>query len=796
MRNIIAICLVFFIASLYAADTGKPGVVDFRKHNFQSDAVVDLNCQWAVFPNQLLSTYEVRNAPTEPRFVNFSSDWSDIPGFEFEGIYEWGVATYYLQLWLPERFPPLALKVNEINTAHRLVINGRVKHEAGRVGATASTTEPNWEEYGRPIDLQPGLNEIVLQVSNFHHHAGGDFEPMSLGLQEDIMFKEDLEIGSYLFLAGCLIVSGLFGLGLFWFRTAEKSGLYFTFFCFAYAYWILHFDHRIIYLLFQDITWAWQLRFEYMSFSLMVIFFAAFLRHTLAEMLRPFFFYLPGVLSGMMLVLCFILTTPALTLMAEVAYIFIACWFLISAFFAIPQSDFSHKLTWVNLVGVIALSAVFVHRLLVKQHWVNEFSYIDILGNLTFILSQVVANAIRFGRSYRESSLAALAAARTRDEFLNTISHEFKTPMNAILGMATFLENSDLNKSQREKLWAIKRNGESLMNLINDVLSISQVGTGELKLRTQAIDLRECVESAVSLSKQHMKKERVNFKLMVDPDLPAQVQGDPSRIKQILLHLLTNAFKFTDEGEVILKVDRQDDDEDNHNIWFEVSDTGAGISKSYQKKIFGLFRQANGGNARRHQGLGLGLAVVHELVAMMGGRLHIDSQKGQGTTVRFNMRLEPSGGADSSLTNIFQRNEIDRSLTILYAEDNPVNQKLLEMMLKNLGLKIDLAENGRVALEMARKKYYNIIFMDIQMPEMDGIEATRHILDECDSRPIIIAITANLAEVDRQRCFEAGMNDFMAKPVKQEELKLAIIKWQGLKKYLDDSNGKSFKLSS
>ena len=361
--------------------------------------------------------------------------------------------------------------------------------------------------------------------------------------------------------------------------------------------------------------------------------------------------------------------------------------------------------------------------------------------------------------------------------------------------MSSFLEKSDLNENQRDKLKAIRENGESLMSMINDVLSISELDSGQLNLKKSILNLENSIESAINLSKQHLKKTSVQFKYFIDPNIPDLLMGDPSRIKQVLIHLLNNAFKFTEKGEVVLKVVFLDNSNGQVRVRFSLTDTGIGM-RTGPRNILSIFTQSKPGKLAKYHGSGMGLSVTSDLLEMMGGNLAIKSTKNVGTEISFDLLLEEYQAETAAPTSIFVKNEIDTSLKILYAEDNPVNQKLMALMLNAMGLKVDIAQNGQEALQMALKKYYNIILMDIQMPVMDGIEASEKIVENSNSRPIIIATTANLAEVDKRKCFAVGMNDFLSKPLRQEDLKLAILKWQGLKEYLDESNDHSIKLSS
>ncbi len=676
-----------------------------------------------------------------------------------------------------------------------MFVNGEGFEEAGNISQSSYNSVPSWRNATKIVELRPGVNELVLLVSNFHHARGGLAEPIIMGNSGAVFYSRNLEVGGTLFLVGCLLLAGIFALGLFWFKTSDVVGLFFFLFCGSFALFIVTSGPHLLTSLFRDISWIFTLRFMWISFYLSVISYGYFLLANFQDHLRPAVFHVLAVISFIMVVVT--ATTPVYFFTAAQVYYFVIL--LLAAIGitlgALLQANFSHKLVWVNVLGTGAFFAVVTYEMLRYFDVIGSWPMFFVGAIALFIFCQAMVMSIIYGRSYRDSSLAALAAAKTRDEFLNAMSHELKTPMNAILGMSSFLEKSDLTDGQRDKLNAIRENGESLMSMINDVLSISELDSGQLKLKKTIFNLENSIESSINLSKQHLKKASVLFKYHIDPKIPELLTGDSSRIKQVVIHLLNNAFKFTEEGEVVLKVMFLENNSGTVRVRFSLKDTGIGM-RTGPRNILSIFTHNNPGKLAKYQGSGMGLSVTTDLLEMMGGNLDIKSKKNVGTEISFDLLLEEYQESASSSPSIFVKNEIDTTLKVLYAEDNPVNQKLMTLMLNALGLKVDIAQNGQEALQMAMKKYYNIILMDIQMPVMDGFEASAKIVKHSSSRPIIIATTANLAEVDKRKCFAVGMNDFISKPLRQEDLKLAILKWQGLKEYLDDSNGAAIKLSS
>lgn len=795
--KILLFCALFILPAFgFGQKEAEKGTFDLSGVNFIEEEIVTLDGEWEFFADQLIRPGEAPLSDVEPVYVDFNTKWKTLWA-DNEGPHQFGHGTYRLDIHLPKEMPTMALLLPHLNTAYELYLNGKLIEECGKVGISEESSLPGWQHTTRTIELHPGENELLLLTSNYYHHVGGPSGYLKLGAEEDILFVRNFQIGSLLFLTGCLTIAAIFALGLFWFRPTDKSSLLFMGFALAYSHWGISADYHFAYSMFGDEVWEGLIRLQYIALGFAALFFTYFIKLISDSYVPPRLYHLVAGVSILMILISGTMDVAWFTRLLPLYFMFLAISFLLISLVAFDHINIYHKLAWINVLGAIALMTVLANRTLVGFQLVGENPMINIIGSIVFVFTQAMVLAIRFGRTYRESSVAALAAAKTRDEFLNTMSHELKTPMNAILGMTAFLERSDLSGKQKEKLQAIRSSAETLLSLITDILSISEVGTGKIQLKKQTLDVESCVESAISLSSRHQKKEKVKLRVKLDSHIPDLLTGDNSRLKQILMHLLGNAFKFTEEGEVRLVVKLLDDTPERVNLGFSVADSGTGMHKSISGKYLEVFKQGDIGNSRRYGGAGIGLSVVNNLVHMMGGELKMESKKNYGTRIQFNIWLDKyDEEAAPQIHTIFEKNKVDTSLSILYAEDNPVNQKLIEMMLGNLGFEIDIAENGKEALEMSSKKYYNIIFMDIQMPQMDGIEATREIVSNSGPRPIIIAVTANLEEVDKPKCFEAGMNDFLHKPVQQEELKLAIIKWQGMKKYLVDSGGDSVKLSS
>lgn len=799
-RLLYSVLIIFFGWISYGqTPEAERGVLDLQSYNFYNSDLIPLDGEWEFYWEELINPERFKMGEDVPRpvYTNYLTEWKNVPDLQ-NSWHQFGYATYRLKIICGENNPPLSLYIPEVYSAYALYVNEDGFEGNGKVGENRLTSKPYWRPSSKVVELHPGMNEMVIQISNFDHHKGGPIRPVLLGKSDDVNYKRNFEIGSTLFLAGCLLIAGALALGLFWFNRTDYSGIFFCLFCFVYTYRVLGTGEYVIHAGLRFVPWGITLRMEYITLFLSVIFYTYFIRNLIEPKVKPIVFNIITGVSSLLTLMSLILPTYVFTAFIDYYLIFLGLMGVFVSIKYLLGINMSHKMSYVTLLGAVALSMVVLNKFQAHFKMGFENPVINTIGYVLFIFSQAIALAIRFGRNFRESFGAAQLAVRTKTDFLNTMSHELRTPMNAILGMTEFLDKTKLDANQKDKVGTIKKNGESLLSIIMDILSISELGTGELTLEKKKLNLEECIEGAARLATKEKKDKPIELKTWIDPEIPDTLIGDPIRVKQLLMHLLSNAFKFTERGEVLVSAELVNTVEEQVEVHFKIIDNGIGISEEVKAALFSAFSQAQSGNTRRYGGAGLGLTIVKQLVEMMEGSLQVSSKEGEGTTVSFSIILTKLAEEEEQKTK-YRKEEIDKSLKILYAEDNPVNQKLIAMMLKTMGLELDIAENGKIAWEMAQKKQYHIIFMDIQMPEMDGFEATERIVADVSNRPVIIAVTANATESDKKKCFESGMNDFLTKPIKANDLKEALLKWQNLREYLDNdgsSGPKYIKLSS
>jgi PAS domain S-box-containing protein len=413
----------------------------------------------------------------------------------------------------------------------------------------------------------------------------------------------------------------------------------------------------------------------------------------------------------------------------------------------------------------------------------------DPLGNITGIskVERDITDQKKFEKELleakrnaeREKSLAE-DAMRVKQQFLSSMSHEIRTPLNAIVGFSRLMLKSRADEKEKEYLNAIRISGDALMSLVNDILDLGKAESGKMVFEKTSFRLRTAVNSIIRLFESSIFQRKLQLITSFDEAIPDVVIGDSPRLQQILLNLIGNAVKFTQRGKITVAVELLKQTHTNVTVRFLVADTGIGIPESELHFIFDNFRQAGGATARIYGGTGLGLAIVKHLVTLQGGTVDVRSRPGEGSVFSFTLEFEHATSLPVSFapdSEVSAEEEKDPGLRVLLVDDVMLNQIFMKTLLNSYGCDVHVAANGRLAIEKLKKNRYDLILMDLQMPEMNGYEATAYIRKELKLDVPVIALTADVTTADVERCRETGMNDYIPKPVDEKLLQAKIKKY-------------------
>ncbi len=418
-----------------------------------------------------------------------------------------------------------------------------------------------------------------------------------------------------------------------------------------------------------------------------------------------------------------------------------------------------------NVVGIVIVVRDVTDQKRIEQELTNA----KILAELTAVIAEEAK------RKAESATRTAEEAMKAKQQFLSNMSHEIRTPMNAIIGFTKVVLKTELSTKQREYLRAIKLSGDAMIVLINDILDLAKVDSGKLVFEQVPFRIESSIATMLQLFEFKIQEKNLSLSKDYDSKIPEVLLGDPMRLHQILLNLVSNAVKFTDKGEIGVSVSLESENEEKVTVLFAVKDTGIGIPQDKIKEIFENFQQASNGTSRKYGGTGLGLAIVKKLVEAQGGKVLVESEIEKGSLFSFTLDFLKTDENARFVEEVIEPEMDVKDIRVLVVEDIPLNQLLMTTLLDDFGFASDVAPNGKIAIEKLQKNEYDIILMDLQMPEMNGFEATDFIRKTLKLTIPIMALTADVTTVDLKKCKALGMNDYLAKPMDEKLLYSKIL---------------------
>ena len=745
----------------------KSGVADLRFNDFGKRT--PLNGEWQFYWHQLLAPKE--NPTSAPVLVNFPFKWQ---GYELngQGLPAFGYATYRLTVVLPKKQKQLRLSIPDVYTAYRFYVNDSLMATNGVVATNKSDFVPYWQYHA--IDLPPDIDtlRLTLQIANFVHSKGGIGKPLFIATRDVIDLQRQREEGIDLLLTGCLLMGGLFFLGLYLLGSRDRAVLLFSLYSIVYSYRIIGTDNYVLHSILPNINWYITIRIEYISLFLGIGLFGLYTRFLYRhDSYKPFIYSIS--------IICYVFAGASLVL-PPIYFSRLVNPFLVVMLFCLGYIPYVYIKAYrkhrpgslYSMMSAVALMSVFGISLFHYWGFIPQLQLLSFIGYMAFFFLQSLVLSHRVSFLLKRAREQAEQGLRAKGEFLSTMSHEIRTPLNSVIGISHLLLKNNPRADQEEQLNVMLFSANNLLAIVNDILDYNKIEAGKISFENIEMDVAIIVKNIVHGLQNTADDKGVDLRLTIDTALKNKVIGDPTRLSQVITNLVHNAIKFTQTGYVEVRVFVESQTENAVTLNIQVKDTGIGISKEKQKMIFERFTQADSSTSRSFGGTGLGLAICKRLLELQNSSLQLISEEGRGSTFYFIQTFEKSENiAGSKQVESYEKEEFKSlaGVNVLLVEDNPINVLVAQRFLQNWGANIDVATNGLEAINKLDVLKHKLVLMDLLMPEMDGYEAARRMRQMGIKIPII-ALTANLPkEVDKE-VKESGMDDIVVKPFLPDEL--------------------------
>ncbi|TGM58500.1 ATP-binding protein [Leptospira adleri] len=746
-----------------------------------------------------------------------------IPG---KKLSPFGKATYRIKIKLPKSFQgSYGLSWTEILSAFEIFVNQESVVRIGQVGSDYESTVPAIKPDRVKLDLKQDEVTIVVWIANFNHENHGFWRPLYLGEWNQIRNSQVrhllAEVAS--FSSICLI--GLYHLMIFLFRTRSKEYLYFALFCILMSIRQLSAENHSIVLFFPNIDFDFYIRLIYFVVMSICISMCMFIKSLFPAEVSPKFIY-PTIGVFSIFILALVLPVNVFTRFSEIEFALIALLPVGLIPYMIKASKKNREGALVILIAYIVFSATVVNDILFTLGYLST-GYFSNIGVILFILLQASVLAKKLTRAIQRSEQLALElestlnenlqthrellelkelqntnletqvllrtqelvkarneaelANKVKSQFLATMSHEIRTPLNGIIGLIEQFKATPLDQNQEHIRSLIQSSGETLFKIINDILDYSKLEADKIELEIGTISWKLILEEMQGIFRYQVEQKDLELNVVYSPDFIDSATGDEHRIKQILSNLLSNAIKFTDSGKIEVILDSQTSEQERLIRYkVQVADTGIGIPNEKINLLFQKFFQLDSSISRRYGGTGLGLAISKKLVELMQGTIRAFRNDRGGSTFEFTILLteEKTGEIPKAVEEV-DLSALPTDAKILIAEDDYTNVFLLSGILKKLNISHEIAKDGLEAVQKTKKTKFDLIFMDINMPNLDGITASEWILNDpkIEKKPAIIAVTADVLQEDKTKCRNAGMSGFLAKPYYRKDIEQLIYDW-------------------
>jgi signal transduction histidine kinase/DNA-binding response OmpR family regulator len=747
----------------------EEGVIDLSAVDMSSQPVIRLNGDWEFVYGKHVPPEETAGAVWRKAAVlnKVPSTWK---GFVYHGeeLPGSGIATYRLRMVVGEQTPEtLALLIPGWETAYRLYINNAEVTSAGIAGLSPTDTVSVWQPRIARFRVSGKTQDLVVHLSNFGHARGGPAMVPMIGTEEAIKTVREIGIGIKLLSFGSLFIISLYHLVIFLLRRKETSALFFSVFCMTMAVRSLVIDEQCLVLFFPSIAWDLHVRVTYLSVALAVPAFALFMmslyRSDMSRLLTWAF-----IASGLVYAAIIIVTPPAVFTAFITPFQMVILLTAVYCIVVLTLASFRNREGARLFLAAFAFYVVCVINDTLYHQQIISTGYVVPVGFILFIFFQAVILAKRYAVTFIKTEQAE-AASQAKSIFLANMSHEIRTPLSGLIGFTELLKNTPLSPLQQQYANNANVSGHTLLGIINDILDLSKIESGMLTLDLILTDMIELLENSVDIVAFSAGKKGLELLLNIDRAVPRLALVDPVRLKQILTNLLGNAVKFTEAGEVELKVTYQQLDPGQGKFSFSVRDTGIGITGNQQEKLFKAFSQADNTTTRKFGGTGLGLAISQMIAEAMGSHIRIDSKPGQGTVFRFDLTVATERGErpDASGFRVVKR--------CLIVDDNRNHCRILEAMIAGWGIAAVSCHSGPDAIAFLEGSGpVDVILCDDNMPAVDGLQTIRIIREKLKLtaaiQPVILLHTV-VDDPERLEEFEAlGVRFRLPKPVKSGAL--------------------------